>query len=172
MYRNWLVVVWPKTAFLRFLSWSVRFPFFFFATEITLQCVVLLQESGMSRNNTNKKHSVDSMSFVFLTDLERIEALYRFRISCSDPRCRNIFILHSRKKKDNRRNVWTVRKKLEEKGRVKYSFVFAFWVKALTLMLPSCWLKTKALLNELCHKTVYKVSNCRNCHQSEWNFQV
>ena len=51
------------------------------------------------------------MSFVFLTDLERIEALYRFRISCSDPRCRNIFILHSRKKKDNRRNVWTVRKK-------------------------------------------------------------
>ena len=39
------------------------------------------------------------MSFVFLTDLERIEALYRFRISCSDPRCRNIFILHSGKKR-------------------------------------------------------------------------
>ena len=39
------------------------------------------------------------MSFAFLTDLERIEALYRFRISCSDPRCRNIFILHSRKKR-------------------------------------------------------------------------
>ena len=40
---------------------------------------------------------MDSMSFLFLTDSERIEALYQFRISCSDPRCRNIFILHSRK---------------------------------------------------------------------------
>ena len=39
----------------------------------------------MSRNNTHKKHSMDSMSFLFLTDLERtaerIEALYQFRIS-------------------------------------------------------------------------------------------
>ena len=42
---------------------------------------------------------MDSMSSVFLTDLERIEALYQFRISCSDPRCRNISILHSRKKR-------------------------------------------------------------------------
>ena len=28
----------------------------------------------MSGNNTQKKHSMDSMSFVFLTDLERIQA--------------------------------------------------------------------------------------------------
>ena len=42
------------------------------------------------------------MSFLFLTDLERkaerIEALYQFRISWSYPRCRNIFLLHSRNK--------------------------------------------------------------------------
>ena len=52
----------------------------------------------MSRNNTHKKHSMDSMSFLFLTDLERIEALYQFRISWSYLRCRNIFLLHSRNK--------------------------------------------------------------------------
>ena len=63
------------------------------------------------------------MSFVFLTDLKLIEALY--------PAVETSFYrIHV--KKDNSRNVWTVRKKLEEKGRVKYSFVFAFLVKALT----------------------------------------
>ena len=72
------------------------------------------------------------MSFVFLTDLKRIEALYQFRICCSYPCCRNKSFYRIHVKKDNTRNVWTVRKKLEEKGRVKYSFVFAFLVKALT----------------------------------------
>ena len=52
----------------------------------------------MSGNNRQKKDSMDSMSFVFLTDLERIQASYQFRISCSYPRSRNIFLLHSRKK--------------------------------------------------------------------------
>ena len=41
---------------------------------------------------------MDSMSFVFLTDLKRIEALYQFRIGCTYPCCRNIFLPHSRKK--------------------------------------------------------------------------
>ena len=44
------------------------------------------------------------MSFVFLTDLERIEALYQFRISCSDPAVETSFYcIHVMK--DNRRNV-------------------------------------------------------------------
>ena len=52
----------------------------------------------VGKQQAKKKHSMDSMSFVFLTDLERIQASYQFRISCSYPRSRNIFLLHSRKK--------------------------------------------------------------------------
>ena len=71
-----------KTAFLRFYADPLVFLFLFFATDITLKSVFFkMQDSGMSRNNTHKKHSMDSMSFLFLTDLERIEALYQFRIS-------------------------------------------------------------------------------------------
>ena len=44
------------------------------------------------------------MNFVFLTDLERIEALHQFRICFSYPRCETSFYcIHV--KKDNRRNV-------------------------------------------------------------------
>ena len=45
-----------------------------------------------------KKTLYGLYELVFLTDLERIQASYQFRISCSYPRSRNIFLLHSRKK--------------------------------------------------------------------------
>ena len=52
----------------------------------------------IEKQHAHKKHPMDSMNFVFLTDLERIEALHQFRICCSYPRFRNIFLLHSCKK--------------------------------------------------------------------------